>query len=327
MSHRTPYHKPITPVLEGTEHFPYASIFLGKRGSSSELPCLEPEAFVRSIDDIFHFIKMPSYYAIAYTGSATPLHQVFGYLARSHNGSVELVGYGSQGYGHKYWIPSKLAGLSAVFVPDCGPTLLSSAQDVSLTNNLWGRLKQPIPVPVADGIDNCIVSGAILVPTSEFDAEQRVLRKSGEILYTPLKWRRTIRFLDDCIEVQVEITADEAVELHELYECLPVMVEKKRVRLYGPSAKEASVCDFSAASDANKAVLAFDIDSETGAGTSFILDRPYAVHIEPWFKGSGTGSINLALPTRFKAGEHVELQYRIQVHAEPITSPLFDYEK
>ena len=334
MSHRTPYHKAVTPVLPETDQFPYASIFKAGQDRDSKLPCMESGAFVRSIDDIFHFVKTPSYYAIAYSGDATPLHQVFGYLARSENGTTELLGFGPQGYGHKYWLPSKLAGLSAVFVPDCGPVLLSSAQDVSLTNNLWGRLKQPIPVPIASEIDGRVISGSLVVPISEFDGKQRTLRKSGEILFTPLKWERTIRFMDDRLSVHLIVRADEAVELDELYECLPVMVVDKQVRLFDASMTDVGLCRFTA--DAQKAnpqvlpgdrlVLAFDVAARAGAGALFRLDHPYRIHVEPQFKGAGTGSINLALPTQFTANESIEVRYEIRTHAEPVTSALTEPE-
>ncbi len=294
-------------------------------------PCLEEGSFTRVIDNKFYFIKTPEYYSISYGG---PVLSDWSNLtiAEVKDGSAKLVGYASMGYGGHQRKSTKPGGLSAVFVPNCGPTILGSNSDLWYSNTTWGRRKTPVCAKWAEGsVDPTLVASAFAHPYTSFDENGRVYRRSGTLTYAPLAFARTIHFEDDRIVVTVELTATDDLDLVELYECIPYFADDRIVRIFDADLNETRQLqimgpagDGQDADMSTVSMRAFDSAAESGAGSAVIFDKLYECQqAEPLryrSVASATRSFSLPLPHRMAAGERHVVRYVIYSHQEAITA-------
>ncbi len=293
-------------------------------------PCLEDGSFTRVIDNKFYFIKTPRYYSISYGGPTLPdwAHLT---IAEAKDGHCRLVGYGGPGYGGSQRKATKPGGLSAVFVPDCGPTLLGSNSDIWYSNTVWGRRSTPIREKCSSDVDPTIVSSAFADPFVTFDAAGRIYRRTARLTYAPLTVTRMLHFKDDRIIVTLQLTATADLNLTELYESIPYFADDRTLKLLdadlnigdplplmGPAGDGVDV-DMSPV-----AMRGFDLTSEAGAGSAVIFDRAYTcTQSEPLryrSVASATRSFSLPLPHQMAAGETHTIRYVIYSHLQPVAA-------
>jgi len=309
----------------------YGDLWRGSEGEPKRpWPCLEEGSFTRVIDNMFFLIKTPAYYSICYGGHVNPDWSNFN-VAEVADGSAQLVGYTGQGYGGNQRKAAKPGGLSAVFVPECGPTILGSNSDIWYSNVIWGRRHTPICPKWGDNVDPTIVSSGFTTPHVTFDQEGRVYRKTGKLTYAPLAYTRTISFRDDRIVVNLEIVATDDLDLAELYECIPYFADNRTVRIFDAELREGGELEIMGpqgnGQDVNMDPVifrAFDLSTASGAGSTVIFDREYTFdQTEPLryrSVASATRSFNLPLPHQMKAGQRHEVSYIIYSHAQPVSA-------
>ncbi|MDD5706505.1 MAG: hypothetical protein PHR35_11310 [Kiritimatiellae bacterium] len=353
MSHRTPMPSASVPIHKEMAGMPYVDTYaycyaLQNRGARTSSPaqpklpwpCLEEGPFVRNFDKAFYFLKTPAYYSIVYGGESQSGWRGFAGTVRTRDGSSEFLGSSSEcGYGGRGRLACKLAGLSAVFVRDCGPVLLSNNQDVFYVNNLWSRSRtgdrrggSGLVIPEYD-------AAGYVTPWLSFDETSRVVNSTARFQYAPLLWNRTIVFHDGRVDVSVDITATEDVDLLNLCEALPYpALDNRTVRTFRqdwsegeklgrlpartapPRHREPGEKTTSATQDDVQPVRlrAFDISSPSGAGAAVVFgNESEFIHVPPMTYG--IQSLNFQFAPRMRKGERQTLQYTIVPHDQAVS--------
>jgi hypothetical protein len=222
---RTRYYTHKSPINDAHDLITYGKLWRGQT-DSKPWPFLEDGSFVRTIDNTYFFVKTPSYYMVAYGGSAFPPYVLWNAPEFSGN-SMSFAGYGNPGYGAYQYMVKKPGGISALWIPGCGPVLMGSNHNVMFTNAVWGKISEPVCKKHKPDVDPYVVSESFAAPQVEFDTGKRVLIKSGVIPYTPLKFRREITMHDDYIAVKLELTSEKDFQFSELYEAIPLFPDNR----------------------------------------------------------------------------------------------------
>lgn len=335
-THKSPVPSEMRPMVG------YGLLWAGDTSAGETWPCLEEGSFTRVLDNKFFFIKTPTYYATAYGGPSNYDWQNFT-TAEVGDGSASLVGYSGMHYGGLQRKAAKPGGISAVYVAGCGPTMLAQNHNVMYSNVVWGR--RPTPVTEKweqDHVDPRIVCSGFSQPSVSFDRDGRVYRRTDELLYAPLTVTRTVTYRDDRIVVDLELRATDDLELTELYECVPLYVEDREASVFedlSSAGVEFAMPEAVTSHDSHDlplphergenpdlprvAVRAFDVTSESGAGSAVIFDDQYeCMQTQPLryrSAAAATGALNLPLPTEMDAGETHRIRYVIAPHAEPVS--------
>ncbi|MCC6579701.1 MAG: hypothetical protein IT440_04615 [Phycisphaeraceae bacterium] len=354
MSNRTPFPSAPVPLFDAMKGRDYFDAFTywsqmcnlkpgqpAPKAPAQTLPCLQESSFIRNFDNAFFFIKKPSYYTIMAGGETAKLWRGFMGVIHTANGSSEFLGSVTEcGYGSRGMMAGKLAGLSSVFVPQAGPIILSSNQDVFYVNNLWTRSKNPgarndkgmyIPEYDCAGYDT---------PWVQFNDDTGVMTRTGQFFNQPLSWVRTVVCDENRILVDVDITAMEDVDLMNLCESIPwYAVDNRVVRTFAgdwkegdkigvlpsrkapPRHREPGEAAEAVPQDDTRLVplRAVDISGPTGAGAAVIFPRQYdAVLIPPM--SYQVQSLSISLSPRMKKGQRQTLHYVIVPHAKAITA-------
>jgi len=348
INHRTRYytHK-CGLATDAVDKVTYADLWRPTPGVEPKRPwpCLEVGSFTRVIDNKYFFIKTPAYYAIAHGGPTNYDYMYFG-MADVKDGSASLVGYTGMHYGGIGRKCTKPGGISAVFVPGGGPTLLCQNHNVMFSNVVWGRRRTPVCPKWEKGhVDPTIVSSGYAHPYVEFDERSRMYRKTETLTYAPLQVTRTIHFQDSAIAVTVDLLATNDLDLVELYECVPYFVDKRVLHVYGADLMQAT--RFTAPkprtttgkwprgqepaddlkgwpTDLPDATFrAVDIATESGIGSAFVFDRERTFRQTQPIRyrrvAAATGAFNLPLRPRMAAGSRQTVRYVIYSHNSPVT--------
>ena len=342
---RTRYYTHKTGLPEAARQLvPYADLWGPAEVAQSPRepwPCLADASFVKNIDNKFYFIKTGGYYSVVYAGPRSPLWTKF-YMSDVSNQSVRFRGYGGAGYGGWGWNPTKVGGLSAVFVENCGPTLLAQNHNVTDTNVVWIRRKTPVSPLEAQDTNASVTCSGYAQPVASFDAEKRVYELTEKLPHTPLTVSRSIRFEDDAIAVDLKLTAHEDVAFEDVYHALPYMADRRNLTYFDADLRKISTAATPEAlltpsrprhpdPDIEEArtnlpgvrCRAFDVAADSGAGATVILDEDYPLlHIRPvrYRKiAAAVGSLNVPLPARLKKNQSVNLRYVIVPHQDAMT--------
>ncbi|MBT3291067.1 MAG: hypothetical protein HN380_27220 [Victivallales bacterium] len=341
---RTRYYTHKSPLGKLRPQIRYGPLWAGEEREDTPWPCLEEGTFLRNIDNRFYFIKTPGYYSIVYAGPSKPDWASWG-AAVVKNGSAELAGPGGMHYGGLQYKPTKAGAISAIWVKDCGPTLLCQNHNVMFSNVVWGRVKKPLFPKWEDGhVDPTIVCSAYAQPEASFDEATRTYRKREPVPYLPLTVERTISFQDEVIRMTLTLKATGDFEVAELYECVPYFAERRRIRaltnapggfedftipkpITTPSKWPRGRRPDPALSGENPELpkvtaKGFDIAGDSGAGSTIIFDGEHTfTQTQPirYRKvAAATGAWNLPLPTRMAKGETHTVRYSIWSHAKPV---------
>lgn len=320
MSHRTAHVSAGAgvPSAAALPLVPNAAYFQGDQ--RRPLPCDGPEPFVEVLDN-FYFTKTPGYYAVNYGGWPNDSWENF-LTAEVQDGSVSFEGYNGMHYNAQGRKPTKLAGISALYVPGCGPVILSSNVDVFYSNQVWGRRSTPVTrLWEKDWVDPTLVCSGYSQQTASFDRRGRVFKTSSEMEYAPLAVDRTVTYRDDRVAVSLTVTATADLDLVELYECLPYYATRRTVKLYDQNLAQGTPLPVTGDRVSFRAV---DISGDTGAGAVILFPQSYEFQRSPQkdLVGWGPGQIsafNLPLPARMRAGESHTIRYTILAHAQELT--------
>ncbi|MBT5146403.1 MAG: hypothetical protein HN559_18355 [Gemmatimonadetes bacterium] len=314
-------------------------------------PSHESGSFVRSIDDMFHFVKTPNYYAIIYSGHRVADWTQFAWAdwedgaegqgAVGAGGHVQLAGYSGPGYGAFSRKTTKVGAVSAISVPGVGPTLMAQNHNVWDSHVVWGRRHTPV-TPVWDDVkvDPTIVCSGFVDAEADFDASSRTYRLKEPLLYAPLTVERDIRFEDERIVIDLTLTATGDVDLAELYLAIPYFADDRQISLFGddlqasrPYAVPDAILTSTHGSDPNleaqrlgqplQRARAIDISGLSGSGgTTVILDAEYdlmpVAPVRYRAIASATGSMNVPLPTQLQAGRTHHMRYVIYSHGRSV---------
>ena len=345
MAHRTPFNHAAPPIYDemaGQDYydaFKYSSKMKARKSGEADprppakpFPCLDDGSFVRNFDNLFYFVKTPAYYSIVYAGETTPQWTGFAGKMRTKDGSTAF--YGSPddcGYGGKGRVPSKLGGVSAVFVKGCGPVLLTGNQNVFYTNNVWSRRRMEAagapPLTGPGGVHipeyDC---GGYVTPWVSFDERNRVVNKTLEFQYVPLLINRTIFLRDDLVAVSLEVFAKDDLDLEELCEAIPYYAAPGRtVRLFKADWSEGAKLPVWGVKDDGKDIddspatfRAVDIASATGAGAAFVFEKEMTFKQTPPF--NNVRSFNLPLSAKMTRGTRQAIRYLIVPHQQAVTA-------
>jgi hypothetical protein len=314
-------------------------------------PALEDTSFVRSIADIFHFVKTPNYYAMLYSGPRQPAWTQFGQAvidtqatgAVGRGGHVRLAGYGGAGYGGFGRKATKVGAISAVFVTGTGPILLGSNHNVMDAHTVWGRRHRPVSEVWSEAdVDPTIICSGYAQPQATFDAASRSYKLREALRYEPLVIHRQIRFAADRIVVDLQLEATADLDLAELYLAVPFVADDRVVRHFGQDLSDSGPLPIAAASLAETRTPQLDVEAlrfaqtkvvaravdfagvDSGAGTTIIFPQAQsllqAAPIRYREIAANQGSLNLPLPTILAAGEHFAMRYVIYAHQQAVTS-------
>jgi hypothetical protein len=206
------------------------------------------------------------------------------------------------------------------------------------TNGVWGRLKNPICQAWEPGhVDPTVVAEGMNHPAAVFDPEKRTLDRETRLHYLPLRVTRQLTFEDDGIAATVELTAVDAFDVVELYECIPVYVQDRAVSLLDgdlepvpytlptpittasrPSAPQPEEQRGDMPDAPVVTARAIDVSAESGAGATIVFDEAHTFTqtqpIRYRSVAAATGGFNLVLPTTWNKGETRTLRYRIVPH-------------
>ncbi|MBN1671753.1 MAG: hypothetical protein JXR37_12000 [Kiritimatiellae bacterium] len=342
-NHRTRCYTHKTPLGGMRKHVTYGDIWAGEKNEQSPWPCLEKAPFVRVVDNRFFFVKTPGYYGILYGGPAVPSWVTFS-KAVVGGGAVDFVGYGGMHYGGFGRKASKAGGISAVWVENCGPTLLCQNHNVWYSNVVWGRRKAPICEKWEEkAVDPTVVCSGYVTGDVTFDQARRLYTKTERLEYAPLTVKRTIQLEDDRILVQLDVTATGDLDLTELYECIPYYAQDRAFKRFGndwdkpedfkPSRALKTPASSLYSPPENAGILpdtprvalrALDVSAKDGAaGACVILDKEYdCVQTSPVRYrevAAPVGAISLPLPHDLQKGQTHTVRYVLYCHQQAMT--------
>jgi hypothetical protein len=337
-NHRTRYYTHKTPLSDALRaQVRYGDLWAGKPADGVTWPCLEAKPFVRNVDNEYYFINTPGYYSMVFAGQANYDWTSFG-MVDVTGASARFAGYTGMHYGGFGRKATKCAGISTVFVRNCGPTLLSQNHNVMFSNVVWGRRREPVSKRWEEHfVDPLVVCSGYAQPHVTVDETTRVCTRLESIPDVPLQVYRMIVFGHEAIDVRLVLTATGDVDLRELYECLPYYAEKRTVRLFAADFAEAApfaipkilvhetreATPRGPLSGENPELpdlnfRAMDIAAASGAGSSVVFDRAYTFRqtqpVRYRAVAAGTGAFNLVLPARYRPGDRVEVRYTIAAH-------------
>ncbi len=291
-------------------------------------PALAEEPFTKVLDNQYYFINTGEYYSIHYGGEASPHWRTFNTSQAFGDGSADFVGYGDGMRGIPQRKSANPGGLSAVFVPGTGPTILALNQSPVYANTLWGMLPEPITEYCDGNMDPEMIACGFNDAVTSFCSESRVYRKRGEFIHAPISYSRTLRFQDDRIIVSLDFMAMRDLDLQELNEAIPFFAHGDRAfRFYDRDFRPINEWDAADSRPDAADLRAFWFGNpESGAGSTVIFEDTVE---SAWVKESAdrsgrlhvnVRSLQLPMPNRLRAGQHHRLRYVIHSHSGPVAA-------
>lgn len=340
-NHRTCCYTHKSPLGALRSEIVYGDLWAGQRNDERPWPCMEEEPFTRVIDNQFFFVRTPAYYTILYGGMASPEFSNWCY-ADVGDGSAQLVGYTGMHYTGTQRSATKIGGISAVWVPGCGPVWLGQNLNVMFSNTVWGRRTTPVSTMTQRGhVDPYIICSGFGTPEVQWDAATRRMVRTQTLRYAPVTVRRDIDLRDDRIQVSVVVTATGDVTLKELYEALPFYAQDRTITLYDEEFENATELPVPEPATSSRtwqvdhqpgdprtgenpdlapvSFQAYDVAAASGAGALIVLDRKAeATRTHPVRYRSvaaPTAGFNVVLPATLEKGQTVALRYAIIPHS------------
>jgi hypothetical protein len=325
---RTRYYTHKSGIGKIHEQIPFGALWQGKTGAES-WPFLTSGSFVKTIDKRYYFVKTAGYYAILYAGPGA-----FPFCSWSvptlADGSMEYTGFNGMGYGGYQYMASKPGGISALWIPECGPVILGNNHNVSYTNAVWGRMPQPIFENHAPNVDPNVVSESYDSPKTQFDASQRVMTKSGRIPDTPLTFRRRISLNDRAIKIELTLRAEKDVRFEQLHEAIPLFPDGRIITAGTTEIKlPAAIVTHSHRYSKDKkqwglnpnippteaATLSIGTADGKGVDITFGSSRrlTFSQPLKYRKEAATMSSANIALPLQWKKGDVFNFTYSISV--------------
>lgn len=269
----------------------------GEPDRSQPFPAMEPQPFWRLFADELLAVKRPAYYAYCWVGKpAAGEFYIRGREAKRQ--ATEAESTGGEVPDLRKVTPFLGGGLSGFWTPECGHVLLAAPWAPTTHHGL-----------IATRADGQRYWEDYFASAFSADETAGTLVVSGRVEDVPLGYRRTYRFDDDALTVELQLTADAEVALTALVECLPVARGEWKARGATIRAGEVTAGTVEAGE--------FEVVDAVGAGARFILDRPRTLRLVPDGLRTGgwrrlqIGRVEIDLPRRWAKGDSVSLTYRI----------------
>ena len=271
----------------------------GEPDRTGAWPCMAAGSFVRTFEDEFIFVKRPAYYATVYVGMPAGEYYVRGREKLRAPYADDGESTGSAYKDIKTITPFAGGGLSGVWTEDYGHSLMAA--------NWAPTTHHGLIATDADGLrwwEDYHAHSHVL------DEDAGTLTITGRVEGQPIAYERRYTFADEALQVELTLTADEAVSLPRLVECVPVARGEWKTRGAEIAAPGATVgearADRFTVSDAEGAGVAFELDGEHD-----LLLVPDGLQTSGWRKLQ-IGRVEIALPATLAAGERVTLSYTIR---------------
>ncbi len=320
---RTRFYTHKSPIDDIHKLIPYGRLWISEK-DEKEWPFMEKGPFVRNFNNRYYFVNTGSYYAIFYGGPPSPVASNWTHLS-TDGASMEFDGFGGMGYGG--WNqPVKSGGLSAIWIPECGPALLANNHNIMYANALWGRLEKPLSAKSGPNADACMVADAFSDAQVEFNEKDRVFRRFGKIYGAPLRFERTVRINDHTLDVELAITAEADIKLQELNESIPIFADNRILTADGkvieiPRAKvtptHQPVCPGENPDMPRFKAAEIILKSAEGPGMAIKLDGPYQIRMAEVLRyrkeAAAMSGLTLELPKEWRQGETRRLTYQLKI--------------
>ena len=171
------------------------------------------------------------YYALFYTGPSYPRWQAWSAPAFDGN-SMEYAGFSGMGYGGWQAYPNKSGGLSALWIPGCGPLILANNHNVMYANTIWGETREKAEIS-APNVNPAITADAYCDAAGSFDSGSNLFVRRGVIPGTPLCFERRIEVRETALSVKITVSAKEDFHMKSLYEAIPFFSDRRELAVDG----------------------------------------------------------------------------------------------
>ena len=267
--------------------------------TSQVWPAAEPDSFIRDFAGQLVAVKRPAYYTYVYVGHpAGGEFYIQGKAKLRQPFANGLEDTGGELPDMRKITPFVGGGLSGFWTPSYGHALMAADWSPTTHHGLTATL--------ADG--NRFWED-YFANTYQLDQQAGTLTIDGQIEKLPLTYVRKYTFADDRLQVELTITATEAVEVARLVENLPIVKGEWKARGVSIEAGGRQTGDV----DADRVRLA----DETGAGIDVVFEGAQSLRILPdglrtggWRK-LAFGRVEVGLPSRWTAGQTAALRYAI----------------
>jgi len=276
-----------------TPKYLYANIPVNRTGV---FPANEAGSFVRDIGGELIAVKRPGYYAAVYVGrpAGHPL-----YIAGKEHFRQPLPDNAENTGGlaaFRKATPFTGGGLSLFQTRAYGNAILAGNWSPLVHNGL-----------VAIRADGARYWEDYFATRYHLDPAAGILSVSGIIEDVPIHYVRTYRFNPRDVEVRIVLTADKAVALSRLFENIPIAEGEVKTRGVVISTGGQAAAEVSSS--------LVQVHDKTGVGIDIRLNgAPRSLHIQPnglRVNKLQIGRVEIELPAAMKAGQTVELTYRI----------------
>lgn len=336
LNHRTTFatHKSDLPA-DAVDQVRYGLLWQPQEGKTSpeSWPFLDKESWTKSIDNRFHFLNRGPYYAIVYTGESLPdwsqYKQAESTVKENDGiltGSVSISGYGGMHYKGLGRKATKPGGISALYLKDFGTALLSQNSDIPYTNTVWGKRKTPIsPVWEEGYLDPYVVAATYDAdPLYENDAEHGIFTKQERMRYAPVLSSRRLTFDEDGVQVELEVTALDDLDLTELYESLPLITRSRSLVFVGEDGGRTTVDPEATAprelSKEKWKIKAIELTDESGRGMRATFSQPVEVRLVGTVEYEGkpmSAAVQVILNGAARLGDVQRVAYTLTSRKEP----------
>ncbi len=265
---------------------------------SETWPCMEEEPFIRNVEDQFIFVNRPGYYTNVFVGKP-----VIDYYIRQRENFREPYADDGERTGAAYNSMKKITpfiggGLTGVWTEDYGHSLMAANWAPTTHHGL-----------IATDGEGLRWWEDYHAHEHTLDREAGTLTITGRIEGQPIAYERRYVFGDEAIEIELTLTAEEAVTLERLVECVPLArggwkARGAEIQAAGATEGEASADRFTISDNEGRG-MAFDLDGEHD-----LLLVPEGLQTSGW-RQLQIGRVEIVLPAQLQPEEPLTLAYTI----------------
>lgn len=245
----------------------------GSQALTGQLPIIASDRFTRAFGDEFFCVRRPSYYAFLYAGRPMDSWQ------KSRRATDPLKQY-----------PRNGGGLCMFWSPEFGTSLLGKNWSVEAAQSLIAKR--------TDGTTDWEEYWSV---SSRFDVERARAMITGSIGALPMKFSRSIRFLDERVVMEVQLETTAALDLQSMAESFPFPLDK-------PGNLRVTLVDDQGRPMADGPARGIVFHNEASQVHLVVFDQPRSCtvgtvkSIDEYGQPREHGRVLAALPTHWKPG-------------------------
>lgn len=312
---------------------PYGTLWGGRgkggsaAGKTEVWPFLERTPFKRNLEGRYFAVNTGHYYALFYTGPSYPRWQAWSAPAFDGN-SMEYAGFSGMGYGGWQAYPNKSGGLSALWIPGCGPLILANNHNVMYANTLWGENRKPAAEKNTPNVNAAITAEAYCDAAGSFDSDRNLFVRRGVIPDTPLTFERRIEVCETVLNVTITVSAGEDFRMKSFHEAIPFFTDQRELSVDGvkKSLHAPVVTPLKSVSRETEGfasgTLRFSgsrlrLAAPSGAGAEIELDGKRSIAVAQVLRyreiAAGMSGFNIRLPHEWRKGMTHTLRYTVSL--------------